>query len=1367
MTPVSENQSPSPGKAISPIDDDLPVSRLFTPLLSKKVPSIPDINERRKWPYMTSNWVSKIFLFWLVGMYNVGYKRTLTVNDLWEIPDELKIENIFPLYQETLANQKKPKKNILRATLKTLQSDFVISLTLRSVSNVAQIVSPLLVKKLITIVQTRREGNKSVDHLNAGIGYSIGIALLLIVNTLTQQHAMYYGKLVGAKARTLLTKHILSKSMRQTSSTASKFPKGKLIALMSTDIAKMEMGLTFLPTLLTIPVPIIIGIALLIVNLGVSALTGIATIFIILAISVAPAVKFVKNRALSAPFTDSRITLIREVLQSLKFVKFYTWEEPYAEKITEIRSQESKFIWKAQNNINLILSLVVGVPSLASMVTFLTLYGIYNSKSGVNHRSVAEIFSSLSLFGVISGFITNIPMLLSNVLGALVSLNRISEYLNDDEEGDSQHGQSLYLTEKESQVAAAAAADAAVSIVNGTFQWDELTARESDSLDLKNDTSSSIGQQPASNSSTILQNIDLTVPKGSFTVVIGPIGSGKSSLLSAINGDLHSDQPCLSVSGSKILCTAVGDPAWVQNATIRDNILFGSPYDEEFYQDVVTACCLDDDIKFLFKPNGDLTEIGERGVTLSGGQKARINLARAVYHHGNGSGAREGRFDIYLLDDVLNAVDSKVGKEVVDRLMFGLLKGRTRIMATHQLNMVELADQIIFMNGDGTVDVASSKEELYQRNERFRKFIAVGYTGHDSAEQDEDDEIDKSQESETNRKREQDQTDEDDSNGMDLYDNEEVAVNSIPFSLYVKYFQAGQGPFGVSIHFVLLFSITFTAFCYVFTNVWLTFWVERRFGDSFSDGKYIGIYVMVVVMFFVGLFAEVGVLGFIIVESSRALNIKAINRIFHVPMSYMDTTPLGRILNRFSKDTNSMDNELAEQLKFFIHGVSISIAIIIVTIIYLPWFAIAVPVMFALLFATGNYYQSSSREVKRLEAITRSFLYNQFNEVLSGLSTIKNYKQEPRFLSLTDTLLDNLNEVYIVTVGNQRWVQIVIDTMSSLMVIVIALLSLTGQFNISAASTGLVCTMFIELSFLLSFAMNAYTELENEMNSVERVSHYAFNLEQEEDPEEIKDKPPQNWPENGMIKFETVSMRYRPELPLVLQDFSLSIAAGEKIGICGRTGAGKSTLMTVLYRLTDIAGGKVTIDDVDISKMSLFDLRSQLAIIPQDPVLFQGTLRKNLDPFDQMTDTVLNDALLRSGLISATSASNKFSLDMPVEDSGTNFSLGERQLIALTRAILKKSKILIMDEATSNMDYTTDALIQETLHREFKECTTLCIAHRLKTILHYDKILVMEKGQLGQFGTPLDLFVDQNSAFRSLCDASKITEEDIRSAEMS
>jgi ABC-type multidrug transport system fused ATPase/permease subunit len=478
-------------------------------------------------------------------------------------------------------------------------------------------------------------------------------------------------------------------------------------------------------------------------------------------------------------------------------------------------------------------------------------------------------------------------------------------------------------------------------------------------------------------------------------------------------------------------------------------------------------------------------------------------------------------------------------------------------------------------------------------------------------------------------------------------------------------------------------------------------------------------------------------------------------------------------LNRFTKDTDALDNEISEQARILSSCVAKVAGVFILCVIYIPWVAICIPFIIFALVVIANYYQASTREIKRLEATQRSFVYSNFNEVLSGLNTINAYNQQGRFYIRNRTFINNMNEASYLVFANQRWLDLMLDCLASSYVLVVALLCVNHVFKINPASVGLLLTYSLEISQILSFLVRTYTQFENDMNSAERIIHYALKLPQEAPAVVENTQRTKEWPSNGEIEFENVSLSYRPGLPLVLKDVSFKVNGGEKIGICGRTGAGKSSIMTALYRISELHHGAIYIDDVDVSGLGLESLRSSLSIIPQDPVLFAGTIRKNLDPFGENDDDKLWDALRRSHLIDLDeldevklqvklpeSTIHKFHLDQIVEDEGVNFSLGERQLIAFARALVRNTKILVLDEATSLVDYETDSKIQTTIAEEFRHCTILCIAHRLKTIIKYDRIMTLERGKIAEFDVPKNLFKDEHGIFRQMCDKSNITIED-------
>lgn len=762
------------------------------------------------------------------------------------------------------------------------------------------------------------------------------------------------------------------------------------------------------------------------------------------------------------------------------------------------------------------------------------------------------------------------------------------------------------------------------------------------------------------------------------------------------------------------------------------------------------------------------------------------------------------------MDDVLSAVDARVGKHIVQQCCLNLLAGKTRILATHQLSLVETADKVIFMNGDGTFDFGVYED--IKKNEKFAKLLS--YNQQKSAEEqrklkeskeaalldtDSTDITEVIGESEDKDRFDQllkrrmvktdditevfEEVDEEfefkdvyankDASKGKIIEEEEKAVNSLKGYVYKTYIKFGAGKITVP-GFLVLFTITsaIAVFGEIFSNTWLSFWVSDKFDKP--SNFYIGLYVLFTMLFFIFLLFEYVAVAFVASNALKKLNIAAAKRVLGAPMSFLDVTPLGRILNRFTKDTDALDNEIADNLKRLVYSLSFIIGLIVLNLIYLPWIGIVIPLLGAAYVGVANYYQASSREIKRLEAVQRSFVINNLSEMLNGMSTIKAFKKKDYFLLRNERFMDETNEATFLSNAVSRWLAISLQMIASTFGLIVCVLSAAGVFKLLPATVGLLINNVIGLSYQLSAITSFITQVENDMNSVERLIFYADKIPQEENPE-IQGLTPQKevWPLSGKLEFDNVSMLYRPGLPPVLKNLSFKVQAAEKIGVCGRTGAGKSSIMATIFRLHELDSGAILYDNMDISKLSLTALRSNISIIPQEPVLFSGTIRRNLDPFGEQTDDTLWDALRRSEILSeeeigverarakTEDAENmhKFHLDQIVSEEGANYSVGERQLISFARALVRNTKILILDEATSSVDYETDHKIQSTINREFGHCTILCIAHRLKTILHYDKILTLDRGEIRQFDKPKVLF-HENGIFRQMCDRSGITADD-------
>jgi ABC-type multidrug transport system fused ATPase/permease subunit len=1394
--------------------------RFLSFLFSKKVRPLPTDDERKPYPQKSVNLISRAFFWWLLPVMSTGYNRTLDPQDLYYLTDDIKVQAMaaqFYIYfekgyekakrkhllkkcagrGETLDSSsvdesldikdfKLPKFTTIFAIIQTFRFQYFKACFYLALAYTGLTTNPLLIKKLITYVELKAFGIE--QGIGKGLGYSFGSAILIMVIGMLLNHFFYCSMLTGAQAKAVLTKAILEKSFRLNEESKHKFTTGKITSMMGTDLARIDFALGFQPFIIVFPIPIAIAIGILVSNIGWPAVIGIAILFIFMMGIAMSTKKLFEYRASANKFTDARVNFIKEALNNLKVIKFYSWEPPYHENISDIRRKEMKIIYRMQILRNIVTAFAFSLTLFSSMIAFLVLYAVNKGKN----KDPAAIFSSVSLFNVLTQQVILLPMALAAGADALIGLTRVGEFFGAAEIDPEEKVIDATL---ERQVIMDDSNESIV-IDNASFKWEifKQDEAEDDKKD-KEENEKVVQDQSDSNTKTEtytfnssekmedtestdskdvtfpgLDNINLNIKKGEFIVITGLVGSGKSSLLQAISGFMRRTSGSVSVNGSLLLC---GYP-WVQNATVKQNIIFGCEEDEKRYNDVIYACSLESDLEIL--PAGDQSEIGERGITLSGGQKARINLARAVY----------ANKDIILLDDVLSAVDARVGKHIMNNCILGLLKDKTRILATHQLSLIGAADRIIFLNGDGSISVGTFDE--LKSNPGFSKLMAYSSETKDDEDEEEVEFVDEQTQLEeqelikrqvTNKSKADEEAIRRDfnknknENGV-LIEKEEKAVNSIDFAVYATYFKLGSGkiPPGFLLPVLLLVMISAT-FCQLFTNTWLSFWTSDKFHGRPSN-FYIGIYVMFTFMSFIMLTIEFVILVFITNTASVRLNILSIGKILHSPMSFMDTTPMGRILNRFTKDTDVLDNEIGDQLRFFLFSLCNILGVLILCVIYLPWFAIALPFLGLLFYSIADFYQASSREVKRLEAIQRSLVYNNFNEVLSGMDTIKAYRAESRFLMTNDTLINNMNEAYYITIANQRWLGIHMDIVATMFALLIALLSVFRVFNIGASSVGLLLSYVFQVAGQLSMLIRTFTQVENEMNSAERLCEYAYKLPTEAAYVITETSPKPSWPEHGSIKFDDVSLAYRPGLPLVLKNLSFDIKPSEKIGICGRTGAGKSSIMTALYRLSELDSGEISIDDVNISSLGLQQLRSKLSIIPQDPVLFRGSIRKNLDPFHEQDDSKLWDALRRTGLIEAskleavkqqvlgedTTESHKFHLDQAVEDDGVNFSLGERQLIAFARALVRDSKILILDEATSSVDYETDAKIQETIIKEFSQCTILCIAHRLKTIINYDKILVLDKGELKEFDTPLNLFHQEGSIFQQMCERSNITVDD-------
>ncbi|KAI5288946.1 hypothetical protein KEM52_000971 [Ascosphaera acerosa] len=998
-----------------------------------------------------------------------------------------------------------------------------------------------------------------------------------------------------------------------------------------------------------------------------------------------------------------------------------------------------------------------------------------------------------------------------------------------------------------------------------------------------------------------LIDLDVEFQIGALNAVVGPTGSGKSSLLMALLGEMKLlsgavhlpgsglDRPSLRrdpVTGLADSVAYCAQEAWLVNATIRDNITFATDWDEARYNAVLKACALERDMRIL--DSGDQTLVGEKGISLSGGQKQRISLARAVY-----SSARH-----LLLDDCLSAVDSHTARHIVQETLMGpLMYGRTCVLVTHNVALVApKAALVVLMKGGRIVaqgtpaEVAASPEaaadllvdelesalqseyasqaltrapsetDLPRAGGRTYAGVAAAAAGGDNALRSPhatspsgtlgSAQGSRSETATRSTKRQgprEPRTHSSAPNGL----TEGKSEGSVKWST-IRYYLSCMGPWYYWAFTVVLLALEHSSA--VATNVWIRQWANasartqvnhmgvtvqssRTCDDSgipahpealnaiLAPGmttnainrmplahvpgvRLLGKHSTVNAPFYLTVYAAIGsaycLIGFSMefllfwgsLHASRIIHSRLVRAMTHARFRFFDSTPLGRLMNRFSKDIEAVDQEVAPVARGVIQcAASILIIVILITVITPAFLFAAIFIAFAYV-AIGTLYMRPSRDLKRLESIQRSPLYQQFGETLNGVVTIRAYGDAPRFITDNHTLVDTYNRPYLYLWAANRWLAFRVDIAGALVSFFSATFVILSIGRIDAGAAGLALTYAVSFTENVLWFVRMYAELQQSMNSMERVEEY-IEVEQEA-PALIPDsRPPPNWPEKGEVQFIGYSTRYRPDLNLVLKEVTFSASAGERIGVVGRTGAGKSSLALALFRGLETEAGKIMIDGIDISTIGLHDLRERITIVPQDPTLFTGTIRSNLDMFGLFTDAEIFTALRKVHLISAAEAhyldsvasaaeatelddtpllspgepvttspqlsptqqnkrenKNPFlNLQSPISESGSNLSQGQRQLLCLARALLKNPRVLLMDEATASIDYATDARIQETL-RQLKGNTIITIAHRLQTIVDYDKVLVLDRGEVTEFDSPWNLINRKDGIFRGMCENS-------------
>ncbi|KAJ8389751.1 hypothetical protein AAFF_G00114570 [Aldrovandia affinis] len=1242
-------------------------------------------------PAATANLFSKVFFWWLNPLFSVGNKRKLLEEDMYTVLPEDRSERLgedLQTYwdhevQKAAKELRTPK--LTKALIKCYWKPYAVLGIFTLIEEVIKVIQPVFLGNLIRYFENYDPDDTAALH--TAYIYAAAVSLSSICLAVLHHLYFYHVQRAGMKIRVAMCHMIYRKALRLSSTAMGKTTTGQIVNLLSNDVNKFDEVTIFLHFLWVGPLQAGAVIGLLWYEIGPSCLAGMAVLVFLMPLQTLFGRLFSSLRGKTAALTDSRIRTMNEVVSGIRIIKMYAWEKPFSALVNEVRRKEISKIMKSSYLRGLNMASFFMASKIILFITF-TVYVLVG-----NTISASRVFVAVSLYGAVRLTVTLFfSSAIETASAALISVRRIKNFLLLDEIVKQVGG----LTQEEKK-------EPTVEMQDVICYWDKA-------LD-----------------APTLQNVSFTLKAEQLLAVIGPVGAGKSSLLSTILGELPAEKGVVKVRGD---LTYASQQPWVFPGTIRSNILFGKELHPQKYEKVLRACALVRDMELL--PDGDLTVIGDRGATLSGGQKARVNLARAVYQDA----------DIYLLDDPLSAVDAEVGRHLFEQCICGILRKKPRILVTHQLQYLKAADQILVLK-EGHMVARGSYAELQRSGVDFTSLL----------KQDEEEE----QQGVELRSRTLSQTSVRShsssmlsvKDGAEQLPGEQVqsiveesrSEGNIKLSLYVKYFRAGAN---ILVLIILILLNLFAQVAYILHDWWLAYWASEQerlnitvtaTADPQSNQTqlqpeldlrlYLGVYA--------GLTAATMLFGFIrsllffnvLVNSAQTLHNRMFQCILRTPVRFFDINPIGRILNRFSKDVGHLDSQLPWTFVDFIQVFLQILGVIAVATSVIPWILIPVLPLLIVFLILRRYFLQTSRDIKRLESTTRSPVFSHLSSSLQGLWTIRAFRAERRFQETFDAHQNLHSEAWFLFLTTSRWFAVRLDGICAIFVSITTFACLWLRDGLEAGAVGLALSYAVTLMGMFQWGVRQSAQVENMMTSVERV-----------------------WPSHGFITFDRVNFAYSVDGPMVLKNMKAAFRSKEKVGIVGRTGAGKSSLISALFRLAE-PEGKIFIDGILTSDIGLHDLRQKMSIIPQDPVLFTGTMRKNLDPFGQHTDQDLWNSLQEvqlKGVVEELPGR----LETELAESGSNFSVGQRQLVCLARAILRKNRILIIDEATANVDPRTDELIQKTIREKFRECTVLTIAHRLNTIIDSDRILVLDAGRIHEYAEPYVLLQNQDSIFYNM-----------------